>query len=632
MVTRQVLLAAVLFLPLMGILAQENPNSLESHYQAAQQAQQQRDYARAADEWKAIVALSPKLAEAHANLGMMYQLLRRQREAIESFKTALELNPKLASVRLFLGMAYYLTSRPDLAIEQLRQAVSLNPQDASTAQKWLGMSYLYAGDFERAVSGLRLSHLNNPRDEEGTFYLGRAYFRLSISAFRSVGSMQPGSFWDHLIKGEQYFVQEAYPEALAEFRQALLADPAASDIHFRRALVFETQGKPSNAIEEYGKELLDRPQHLQSITKLVQLLRQSGLNKEADEVLRLGRMAFEGYPKSLAVLARLPAEIHSPAEKGEAGEESSLSAAHVFLSGYTERIRASRARSLAWPEEVRRALDRGDAEDALRLLSSPAAGIGNDRVEEWKAQSQMARGDFDQALDILVQLTAKEPKNPEYSFYLGECAQSLALSTLDEFVRTAPNSYRTYQLQGEYWVARKNFPKAVDAYERALALKPTASQIHLALGWIYLNEDRFEKAVVQLEAELRTDPYSMSALVGMGQVYFKLGQTGRAREYLRQALTINPKSPEAHVWLGKVSAQEESYADAVVHFQDALKSGVYDRGAIYFQLGQALRKLGRKEEANHYLGLFSQSKAEESQKAPLLPEDMNIAHPVPGDK
>jgi len=60
--------------------------------------------------------------------------------------------------------------------------------------------------------------------------------------------------------------------------------------------------------------------------------------------------------------------------------------------------------------------------------------------------------------------------------------RKLALSTLEEFVRTAPDSYRTYQLQGEYWAARRNFPKALTAYEKALALKPDASQIHLALG------------------------------------------------------------------------------------------------------------------------------------------------------
>jgi len=77
MATRQALLAAVIFLSPTGILAQQIPNSLESHYQLAQQAQKRGDYAAAAEEWKAIVALSPKLAEAHANLGMMYQLLNR---------------------------------------------------------------------------------------------------------------------------------------------------------------------------------------------------------------------------------------------------------------------------------------------------------------------------------------------------------------------------------------------------------------------------------------------------------------------------------------------------------------------------------------------------------------------------
>src|SRR5438552_6349671 len=151
---RGALLAAVLCVPLTGLPAQENPQSLELHYGLARQAQQQGDYARAAEEWKAIVKLSPKLAKAHANLGMMYQLLHQQPAAIESFETALQLNPGLASVRVFLGIEYYLTSRPDLAIEQLQQALRLQPQDPM-ARKWLGLSYLYAGYLGRAVPELR---------------------------------------------------------------------------------------------------------------------------------------------------------------------------------------------------------------------------------------------------------------------------------------------------------------------------------------------------------------------------------------------------------------------------------------------------------------------------------------------
>jgi tetratricopeptide (TPR) repeat protein len=618
---RGALFAAVLVVPLIGFPAQENPNPLESHYRLARQAQQQGDYARAAEEWKAILALSPQLAEAHANLGMMYQLLHRPQEAIDSFKTALRLNPSLSSVRRFLGIAYYVTSRPDLAIEQLQQALQLQPRDA-TARKWLGMSYLYAGDSGRAVPELRLCHLNNPRDEDITFNLDRAYFRLSMSAFRSVGSTHPDSFWDHLIRGERYVVQTAYPEALAEFQRALLAGPGSAAIHFRRGMVFEAQGKAASAIEEYGKELLNRPQHLESMTHLVGLLRKLGLRKEADEVLSLGRMSLEGHPKTLALLARPLDRNSSPAEKDETGGEGALSVARIFLGGYAERIRSRRAGSAEWTEEVRSALDREDPEGALRLLASPPAGIGKDQLQQWKARAQMAHGDFSQALDSLQQLAAKEPTNAEYSYYLGECAEKLAMSTLEEFLKAAPDSYRTYQLQGEYWVARRNFPKALTAYEKALALKPTASQIHLAQGWIYLNEGRSDEALSQLEAELKTDPYSVPALVGMGEVYYKLGQAGRAKEYLRQALTINPDSPQAHLWLGKVSAKEGSSAEAAEHFHAALNGGVYNREGVYFELSQALRQLGRTEEAARYLALFTQSKDRRRREEQLPLEEM----------
>ena len=628
MVRLQAPLAAVIFFSPAGILAQQSPNSLESHYQLAQQAQKRADYPAAAEEWKAIVALSPKLAEAHANLGMMYQLLNRPKDAIESFDTAIRLNPNLSSVRLLLGIEYYLTSRPDLAIEQLQHAVRLRPQD-STARKWLGLSYLYSGDSGRAVPELRLCHQRDPHDDNISFNLNRAYFRLSMAAFRSVAATRPDSSWNHIVKGEQYVIQEAYPEALAEFQRALVADPASQGVHFRRAMVFETQGKTASAIEEYGKELLERPQHLESINQLVRLLTKLELKNEADELLSLGRISFEGHTETLALLGRTPEENPRSAGETEVGGNDALAAARSFLSGYAERLRSLRARSVGWTEKVQSALDRNDPEDALRLLASPPRIIKQDQVQEWKARALMARDDFDRGLDILQKLSLKEPDNAEYSYYLGECAERLALSILAEFVKTAPDSYRTYQLQGEYWVARRNFPKALTAYQKALALKPAASQIHLALGWIYLNQDRRDDAINQLQAELRADPYSVPALVGMGEVYYKQGQPDRAKTYLLEAVSINPNSPQAQMWLGKVSADAGSFPEAVEHFEAALKNGVYDRGAVYFQLSRALKQLGRNEAANRYLALYRHSQAEENRRQHFLSEDPEATYLAP---
>jgi tetratricopeptide (TPR) repeat protein len=628
MVTRKALLAAIIVLFAPAILAEQKPDSLETHYQLAQQAQKRGDYAAAADEWKAIVALSPKLAEAHANLGMMYQLLNRQKDAIESFETALRLNPNLSSVRLFLGIEYYLTSRPDLAITQLREAVRLEPREA-VAQKWLGLSYLYAGDSARAIPELRSYHLHNPNDDNITFNLDRAYFRLSMDAFRSVATTHSDSPWDHLIRGEQCALQEAYPEALAEFQRGLAGEAESDAVHFRRGEVFETEGKVASAIDEYGDELLERPQHLESIVHLYRLFRNLGLASEADTLFTSARAALRRHPKSLSAIERLHAEEPSTAPTDASVRADALARARTLLDKYAARIRAQSAKPAEWTEEVRSALDAEDSESALRLLGSPPPGTDKDQIQKWKALAEMARGNLNDALDILQQLAIKAPHNPEYSYYLGQCAEKLAMSTLQEFVKTSPDSYRTYQLQGEYWVAQRNFPKAVAAYKKALELSPGASQIHLALGWIYLNQDHRDDAISELKTELKSDPYSVPALVGMGEVYYKEGQPDRAKSYLLQAISINPNSPQAQMWLGKVSVDEGSFSEGVEHLQAALKNGVYDRGAVYFQLSRALKQLGRTEEANHYLALYKDSKAEENRRAHLPSEDAEVFHLAP---
>jgi len=56
---------------------------------------------------------------------------------------------------------------------------------------------------------------------------------------------------------------------------------------------------------------------------------------------------------------------------------------------------------------------------------------------------------------------------------------------------------------------------------------------------------------------------------------------------------------------------------------------VYDRGAVYFQLSRALKQLGRTEEANRYLALYRQSKAEENRKEHILSEDSEVIHLAP---
>jgi len=54
-------------------------------------------------------------------------------------------------------------------------------------------------------------------------------------------------------------------------------------------------------------------------------------------------MSFEGHPKTLAMLARLPEGESHAGDKRRGWGEGSLAAARVFLTGYAERIQAQRS-------------------------------------------------------------------------------------------------------------------------------------------------------------------------------------------------------------------------------------------------------------------------------------------------
>jgi len=81
-------------------------SAIESHFSAAQKAQQDKDYATAEREYRAVLTLAPDFAEVHMNLGLVYQLQARSTEAMAEFRRALKVKPGLTGANFFLGVDY----------------------------------------------------------------------------------------------------------------------------------------------------------------------------------------------------------------------------------------------------------------------------------------------------------------------------------------------------------------------------------------------------------------------------------------------------------------------------------------------------------------------------------------------
>jgi tetratricopeptide (TPR) repeat protein len=88
----------------------------------------------------------------------------------------------------------------------------------------------------------------------------------------------------------------------------------------------------------------------------------------------------------------------------------------------------------------------------------------------------------------------------------------------------------------------------------------------------------------------------MRAAIDRGVALRRLGlKAGAARAY-REALSFAPGDPDAHRLLGEIALEEENYARAVAHYDEAL-AGAPDYLMALLGKAQALEKWGRLEEA-----------------------------------
>jgi len=99
---------------------------------------------------------------------------------------------------------------------------------------------------------------------------------------------------------------------------------------------------------------------------------------------------------------------------------------------------------------------------------------------------------------------------------------------------------------GNSYYDRKNWPRAIEAYEKAIALGTDNSDVRTDLGNAYRFSDQPQKALEQYEIAQKQDPQHENSLFNQGGLYaFSLNQPEKALEIWREYLARFPQSPNA---------------------------------------------------------------------------------------
>jgi len=273
------------------------------HLQAGIDADKQRHYEVAINEFRKVTELDPKLTTGFVNLGEVYMETHDYASAIAPLKHALELAPDLPAAHQLLGYALLAQGYAAEAIPHLERVQE---------QAALGIAQLETGQLPEAVANLRAALKAQPNDPDLLYYLGRASGLLSKQTIDTLLAAYPDSARAHQAMGENYLVLRRMPEAEKEYVEALHQRPDAPGIHLELGLVYAGASQWEQAEQEFRAEAKLQPGNAEAAFRLGDALLRQGRTHAARTELERSNRLQPGMPETLYSLGKAASLDHDP--------------------------------------------------------------------------------------------------------------------------------------------------------------------------------------------------------------------------------------------------------------------------------------------------------------------------------
>jgi tetratricopeptide (TPR) repeat protein len=270
------------------------------------------------------------------------------------------------------------------------------------------------------------------------------------------------------------------------------------------------------------------------------------------------------------------------------------------------------------------------------FLSAQHLRAGQNSLE--KAESLLSKGATAEAVVVLRQIVADDPRNVDAHLLLGTVLalsgdRGESIKQMAVAVQLRPESAGGHNQYGmvlsrfiELKTARQEFEKALeldpalaeahvnlslilaqagelisagDHLDQAIKLQGemrTAAYTHYLRAKIWLAQKEMAKSESELQIAVKLRPDYAEAWSDLGGVRRLEGDAKGARQALEEAVALNSHDSTAQYRLGQLYLQEGESGKALDHLKIALLGDPSDVATLY-SLDRALRKAGKLEEA-----------------------------------
>jgi len=138
-----------------------------------------------------------------------------------------------------------------------------------------------------------------------------------------------------------------------------------------------------------------------------------------------------------------------------------------------------------------------------------------------------------------------------------------------------------YNKQGDEFFTAEQYDDALEAYNKAVQLKPIASAYY-HIGWIRNDQDQFAEAIEPLSQAVRLRADYAEPRQELGYAYYKLGRSQEAIPQYQNAIRLKPDYGLAYLGLGDVYFnQTKQYLPAMNAYREGVRFKADNATAFY---------------------------------------------------
>lgn len=550
---------------------------------------------KAVTELERLAKTFPQASRVYHPLGLAYLMNGEMAKAVASLNKAVSLDAHFTEAILLLAQIEIKNGEFDAAIASLKQLIASQPQ-LLPAQLLLADAYRAQGKPAAALAIYQQLGTSFPKNPQipllaGSTFLQQKNYAEALKEFTRAQELAP----DSLVALEQLvnldLIQTNYVRAMQRVETAIGKNPQQTAVRLLQAKVFIAQGNTAQAEVALLKAIALQPESSSAYLLLAQLYLNSKQNQKAVADLNT---AVEKNPKNDSALMMLGMIYNA-----EKNYKAAAAAYEKLLEINPSFSPALNNLAYIYSEYLNQ-LDRAYelAQHARELLPDDPA------TADTLGWILCKKGQYRQALSVLLESAGKLSADPEVQFHLGRTYYALdeeasARTAFQRALQSKPDFSRRDECN-KYLAVLAIDSKTADAATRTnleswIAEKPNDLVALTRLAPIYQRAGALDKASATYETILKLSSENLGALTNLAQLCIQKDPQ-KAFGLAKAAYKLSPNDVNAAYLLGRLAFQTGNFQFATSLLQEVAKNWPANPQVLY-DFAEATYSIGKVADA-----------------------------------